>query len=58
MILASIALAGATSNPNALLVGQQAITQQTFSAEEMNKKQIDWFRNMVAAGFDPKNFIA
>ena len=31
MILGSIALAGATSNPNALLVGQQAITQQNLS---------------------------
>ena len=56
MILASIALAGATSNPNALLVGQQAITQQNLSFSRGDEQEADriGFRNMVAAGFDPK----
>ena len=57
MILASIALAGATSNPNALLVGQQAITQQNLSFSRGDEQEADriGFRNMVAAGFDPKS---
>ena len=41
MILASIALAGATSNPNALwLVNRPSLNKTFLSAEEMNKKQI------------------
>ena len=56
MILGSIALAGATSNPNALLVGQQAITQQNLSFSRGDEQEADriGFKNMVSAGFDPK----
>ena len=57
MILGSIALAGATSNPNALLVGQQAITQQNLSFSRGDEQEADriGFKNMVSAGFDPKS---
>ena len=57
MILGSIALAGATSNPNALLVGQQAITQQNLSFSRGDEQEADriGFKNMVLAGFDPKS---
>ena len=57
MILGSIALAGVTSNPNALLVGQQAITQQNLSFSRGDEQEADriGFKNMVAAGFDPKS---
>ena len=41
MILGSIALAGATSNPNALLVGQQAITQQNLSFSRGDEQEAD-----------------
>ena len=55
MILGSIALAGATSNPNALLAGQQAITQQNMSFSRGDEQEADriGFRNLIAAGFDP-----
>ena len=57
MILGSVALAGVTSNPNALLVGQQAITQQNLSFSRGDEQEADriGFKNMVAAGFDPKS---
>ena len=57
MVLGSIALAGATSNPNALLVGQQAITQQNLSFSRGDEQEADriGFKNMVSAGFDPKS---
>ena len=57
MILGSIALAGATSNPNALLVGQQAITQQNLSFSRGDEQEADriGFNNLVLAGFDPKS---
>ena len=57
MILGSIALAGATSNPNALLVGQQAITQQNLSFSRGDEQEADriGFKNMISAGFDPKS---
>ena len=57
MILGSIALAGATSNPNALLVGQQAITQQNLSFSRGDEQEADriGFNNLVKAGFDPKS---
>ena len=57
MILGSIALAGVTSNPNALLVGQQAITQQNLSFSRGDEQEADriGFKNMVSAGFDPKS---
>ena len=57
MILGSIALAGATSNPNALLVGQQAITQQNLSFSRGDEQEADriGFRNLIRAGFDPKS---
>ena len=57
MILGSIALAGATSNPNALLVGQQAITQQNLSFSRGDEQEADriGFKNLVSAGFDPKS---
>ena len=55
MILASVALAGATSNPNAILAGQQAITQQTLSFSRGDEQEADriGFKNLVSAGFDP-----
>ncbi|MFL2692903.1 MAG: M48 family metalloprotease [Gammaproteobacteria bacterium] len=55
MILGSIALAGATSNPNALLAGQQAITQQNLSFSRGDEQEADriGFRNLISAGFDP-----
>ena len=57
MILGSIALAGATSNPNALLVGQQAITQQNLSFSRGDEQEADriGFKNLIRAGFDPKS---
>ncbi|MDG2019879.1 MAG: M48 family metalloprotease [SAR86 cluster bacterium] len=57
MILGSIALAGATSNPNALLVGQQAITQQNLSFSRGDEQEADriGFKNLISAGFDPKS---
>ena len=55
MILGSIALAGATSNPNALLAGQQAITQQNLSFSRGDEQEADriGFKNLISAGFDP-----
>ena len=55
MILASVALAGATSNPNAILAGQQAITQQSLSFSRGDEQEADriGFKNLVSAGFDP-----
>jgi predicted Zn-dependent protease len=55
MVLASVALAGATSNPNAILAGQQAITQQSLSFSRGDEQEADriGFKNLVSAGFDP-----
>ncbi|HJM15536.1 MAG TPA: M48 family metalloprotease [SAR86 cluster bacterium] len=55
MILASVALAGATSNPNAILAGQQAITQQALSFSRGDEQEADriGFKNLISAGFDP-----
>tara|TARA_B100000959_G_scaffold37140_1_gene35814 strand:+ start:1894 stop:3360 length:1467 start_codon:yes stop_codon:yes gene_type:complete len=55
MVLASVALASATSNPEALLAGQQAITQQNLSFSRGDEQEADriGFRNLVSAGFDP-----
>ena len=55
MILASVALAGATSNPNAILAGQQAITQQSLSFSRGDEQEADriGFKNLISAGFDP-----
>ena len=57
MILGSIALAGATSNPNALLAGQQAITQQNLSFSRGDEQEADriGFKNLISAGFDPNS---
>ena len=56
MILGSIALAGATSNPTAVLAGQAAITQQNLSFSRGDEQEADriGFNNLVKAGFDPK----
>ena len=55
MVLASVALAGATNNPTAVLAGQQAITQQALSFSRGDEQEADriGFKNLVAAGFDP-----
>ena len=55
MVLASVALAGATSNPNAILAGQQVITQQALSFSRGDEQEADriGFKNLVSAGFDP-----
>ena len=57
MILGSIALAGATSNPTAVLAGQAAITQQNLSFSRGDEQEADriGFNNLVKAGFDPKS---
>ena len=57
MILGSIALAGATSNPNALVVGQQAIAQQNLSFSRGDEQEADriGFKNLISAGFDPNS---
>ena len=55
LVLASVALAGATSNPNAILAGQQVITQQALSFSRGDEQEADriGFKNLVSAGFDP-----
>ncbi len=55
MVLASVALAGATNNPTAVLAGQQAITQQALSFSRGDEQEADriGFKNLVSAGFDP-----
>ena len=60
MILGSIALAGATSNPNALVVGQQAIAQQNLSFSRGDEQEADriGFKNLISAGFDPNRLRA
>ena len=57
MILGSIALAGATNNPTAMLAGQAAITQQNLSFSRGDEQEADriGFNNLVKAGFDPKS---
>ena len=56
-MLGSIALAGATNNPNALIVGQQALNQQSLTYSRGNEQEADriGFKTMVNAGFNPRS---
>ena len=57
ILLASIAVAASSSNPEAIVAGQQILTQQALSYSRTNEQEADriGFLTMISAGFDPES---
>ena len=56
ILLASIAVAASSNNPEAVVAGQQILTQQALSYSRTNELEADriGFLTMISAGFDPE----